>query len=68
MVVCILIFILVGYVMVVGLLNLSFLDVLKMFIGRGDERMKLIVFNIRFVWVLVVILVGIGFVIGGSVI
>lgn len=68
MVVCILIFILVGYVMVVGLLNLSFLDVLKMFIGRGDERMKLIVFNIRFVWVLAVILVGIGFVIGGSVI
>jgi len=65
-VVCILTFILAVYAIVVGSSNLSFIDVLKTLIGRGDERTKLIVFNIRLVRVLAAILAGIGLAIGGS--
>ncbi|BCS82164.1 FecCD family ABC transporter permease [Anaerocellum diazotrophicum] len=65
-VVCILIFILAVYAIVVGSSNLNFVDVLKTLIGKGDERTKLIVFNIRLVRVLAAILAGIGLAISGS--
>lgn len=49
-----------------GSSDLSFSDVLKAFLGKCDERTRLIVFDIRLVRVLAAILAGIGLAIGGA--
>lgn len=54
------------YAIMIGTSNLSFFDVLQTLIGKGNERTRLIVFNIRLVRVLAAILAGIGLAIGGS--
>lgn len=49
-----------------GSSDLSFSDVLKAFLGKCDERTRLIVFDIRLVRVVAAILAGIGLAIGGA--